>query len=142
MFGWSRDEAARVTPLKAFECTRLAGEFAGKEFDRHAPAKFQVFGFKDQPNTPSAEKPEQPVMGNALAEQRMAIAARSRGFGGGDCPRFLNCRDEAVSTARQGLRKAGMCRVVVQDLSDLSDGGVDTVVAIEKDILPHTASTI
>ena len=43
--------------------------------------------------------------------------------------------DEPISAARDSLKETWIVRIVVQDLADLPDGGVDAIVGIDEDFL-------
>src|SRR5262250_402942 len=50
----------------------------------------------------------------------------------------LHRRNESITLPGNGLHKARLLGVVVEDLADFPDGPVDTVVGIEKNVLaPH-----
>ena len=68
IFGWLRAEAARGFAAEALQALRIMRDIFRQKLQRHEAMQSQVFGFVNDPHTPTAELLQDEVVGNGLAD--------------------------------------------------------------------------
>jgi hypothetical protein len=126
--------------LKAPQGGRVCGEFVGKKLKGHLPAQLDVLCTVHKPHAAAAQDTHDTIMGDLLANERVACGPRS-GSRGRELPGhwLLFCRmhplyrnQEPVAAPRQGLDVVRLFSAILEGHPDLPDAVVEANLKIDK----------